>query len=149
VQTDDIVILGHWLRLTYMILSVSYVVAGYFMLRRFLSTRYAVVAALVFALQLHTIFMSDLCFPEIPFGLATVLFTLCNSSAGSSRFLSVPLAVVSYALRTIGAALLAAWVIEALCHRRLKHAAIRALISVIPILCWTGYVAHVEASRQY
>src|SRR5215468_2333720 len=148
-QTDDIVVLGHWLRLSYMIFSVSYVVAGYFMLRRFLSMTYSLLAALVFALQLHTIFMSDLCFPEIPFGLATVLFTLCNSSAGPSRFLRVPLAVISYALRTIGAALLAAWVGEAICSRRLKQAVIRALISVVPVLCWLGYVAHVEASREY
>ena len=148
-RTDDIVVLGHWLRLTYVIFFVSYVVAGYFMLRLFLPTSYSFLAALVFTLQLHTIFMSDLCFPEIPFGLATVLFTLCNSSAGPSRFLRVPLAVISYALRTIGAALLAAWVIEAICNRRLKQAAIRALISLVPVLCWIGYVAHVEASREY
>jgi len=148
-RTDDIDVLGHWLRLTYVIFFVSYVVAGYFMLRLFLSTSYSFLATLVFALQLHTIFMSDLCFPEIPFGLATVLFTLCNSSAGPSRFLRVPLAVISYALRTIGAALLAAWVIEAICNRRLKQAAIRALISLVPVLCWIGYVAHVEASREY
>src|SRR5262249_32446947 len=128
---------------------VSYIVAGYFMLRLFLPASYSFLAALVFALQIQTIFMSDLCFPEIPFGLATVLFTLCNSSTGPSRVLRVPLAVVSYALRTVGVALLAAWVGEAVCNRRLKHAAIRALICVVPVLCWIAYVAHVEASREY
>src|SRR5262249_15446243 len=84
-QTDDLVVLGHGLRLTYVFFFVSYVVAGYFMLRLFLSISYSFLAALLFALQIHTIFMSDLCFPEIPFGLATVLFPLCNSSTGPSR----------------------------------------------------------------
>jgi len=149
VQTDDPMVLGHWLRLTYVVFFVSYVVAGYFMLRLFLPTTYSFLGALVFALQLHTIFMSDLCFPEIPFGLATVLFTLCNSSTGPSRFLKIPLAVISYALRTVAVALLAAWVGEAVCHRRVKQAAIRALISVVPVLCWIAYVAHVETSREY
>ena len=149
VQTDDPVVLGHWLRLTYVVFFVSYVVAGYFMLRLFLPTSYSFLATLVFALQLHTIFMSDLCFPEIPFGLTSLLFTLCNSSTGPSRFLRGPLAVISYALRTVGVALLAAWVGEAICNRRFKQAAIRALISVVPVLCWIAYVAHVEASREY
>jgi len=149
VQTDNPVVLGHWLRLTYVVFFVAYVVAGYFMLRLFLPTSYSFLGALVFALQLHTVFMSDLCFPEIPFGLATVLFTLCNSSTGPSRFLRAPLAVISYALRTVGVALLAAWVGEAICNRRLKQAALRALISVVPVLCWIAYVAHVEASREY
>ena len=148
-RTDDIVVLGHWLRLTYVLFFVSYVVGGYFMLRLFLPTSYSFLAALVFALQLYTLFMSNLCFPEIPFGLATILFTLCNWSAGPSRFLRVPLAVISYALRTIGVALLAAWVVEAIAQRRLKQAGIRALVSVVPVLCWMGYVAHVEASHEY
>src|SRR5262249_16926916 len=149
VQTDGPTVLGHWLPLTFVVFFVSYVVAGYFMLRLFLPTTYSFLGALVFALQLHTIFMSDLCFPEIPFGLATVLFTLCNSSTGPSRFLRAPLAVISYALLTFAVALLAAWVGEAICNRRLKQAALRALISVVPVLCWIAYVAHRQASRQY
>jgi len=149
VRTDDPAVLGHLLRLTYVVFFVSYVVAGYFVLRLFLPTSYSFLAALAVALHFHTIFISDLCFTEIPFGLATVLFTLCNSSTGRSRFLRVPLAVVSYALRTVGVALLAAWVGEAICNRRLKQAAMRALISVVPVLCWIAYVAHVEASREY
>src|SRR5215470_14088428 len=40
-HTDDLVVLGHWLRLTYVVFFVSYVVAGYCMLRLFLSTSYA------------------------------------------------------------------------------------------------------------
>src|SRR5215471_5069800 len=149
VRTDDPAVLGHLLRLTYVVFFVSYVVAGYFVLRLFLPTSYSFLAALAVALHFHTIFISDLCFTEIPFGLATVLFTLCNSSTGRSRFLRVPLAVASYALRTVGVALLAAWVGEAICNRRLKQAAMRALISVVPVLCWIAYVAHVEASREY
>jgi hypothetical protein len=148
-RTNDIVILGHGLRMTYLVLFVCYVVAGFLLLRLFLPTSYSFLAALIFALQLHTIFMSDLCFPEIPFGLATVLFAFCNWRAGRWRLLSAPLAVISYGLRTIGVALLAAWVGESILERRWRQAAIRLLISAIPVLCWMGYVAHVESSDEH
>ena len=95
--------------------------------------------------------MSDLCFPEIPFGLATVLFTVCNfGDAGSiRRFFKIPLAVVSYALRTIGVALFAAWVFESICQWKLRQATFRLLITLIPLLCWTGYIKYVESGLEY
>jgi hypothetical protein len=146
--TSDVETIGLWLRRFYLILFVAYIIAAYVMLRVFLPTGYAFLAALVCLFQLHTIFMSDLCFPEIPFGLATVLFTLCNLKP-TRRLLRAPLAVVSYALRTIGATLLAAWVVESVCERRFRQAALRLLISLAPVLCWAVYIAYVESGQEY
>ena len=100
-RTSDPVIVGWWLRCSYLVLFVAYAIAVYFMLRIFLSLPYAVLAAMVCLFQIHTVFMSDLCFPEVPFGLATVLFTLCNLKGGERtwRLFTVPLAVISAAVR--------------------------------------------------
>lgn len=150
-RTNDPVVVGQWLRRFYLILFVVYIVAVYLMCRTFLPTGYALLAALVCLLQLHTVFMSDLCFPEIPFALATVLFTLCNlkETGRSNGFLCVPLAITSFALRTIGVALFAAWVVESICRRRFKQAAGRILLASALILCWAGYIARVESSGEY
>ncbi len=152
--TADPVIVGQWLRRFYLLLFVAYIVAVYLMCRAFVPTGYAMLAALVCLLQLHTVFMSDLCFPEIPFALATVLFTLCNiKDAGRlSRLrslLRVPLAIISFGLRTIGVALFAAWLAESICQRRFRQSAGRMLLAAAAILCWVGYIAYVESSREY
>src|SRR5262245_11264893 len=150
-RTNDMVVVGQWLRRVFLVLFIAYVIAGYWMLRIFLPINYAFLAALVCLFQLDTIFMSDLCFPEIPFGLATVLFTVCNlGEAGSiGRWFKVPLAVASYALRTIGVVLFAAWVFESICKWKLRQAAFRLVISLVPVLCWIGYIRYIESGVEY
>lgn len=150
-RTSDVITVGWWLRLFYLVLFVAYAVAVYFLLRAFLPPGYAVLAAVVGLFQLQTVFMSDLCYPEIPFALATVLFTLCNVNGGkqTGRLLSLLLAVISFTLRTVGVALLAAWAVESVCQRRFKQAAGRLLFTLTLILCWAGYIVYVESGREY
>jgi hypothetical protein len=57
--------------------------------------------------------------------------------------------VAAYLLRTIGIALLAAWVLDPLLGRRFRVAVIRAAVAIVPILGWHAYVAHVERSPAY
>src|SRR4030095_1619634 len=101
--------------------------------------------------SLQTYFMSDLLFPEIPFALATVLFFLCNQNKSRRIYpiLAALFAMAAYALRTIGIALLAAWVAESLFRREFKNAAVRLTVSIIPILCWQVYISSVESGREY
>lgn len=142
---------GHWLRLFYFILFIAYAIAVFFMLRAMLPPGYAFVAALVSLIQLHTIFMSDLCFPELPFGLVTVLFVLCKLKGDEKkrRLFCAPLAVMAYALRTVGIALLAAWVVESICEGRFKQAAWRLLIMLVPVIGWFGYITYIESGQEY
>ena len=88
---------------------------------------------------------------EIPFGLVTVLFVLCNrrSSNWVHETLAAVLAVTAFLLRAAGVALFAAWVAESLARKQFKRAAVRLLISAIPVLCWNAYVFHVERSPSY
>jgi hypothetical protein len=52
-------------------------------------------------------------------------------------------------LRTIGIALLVAWIAESLIQRQWKRAALRAVVALLPILLWQGYVTWVTASDAY
>jgi hypothetical protein len=149
--TSDFVKVGEWLRRSWFALFVAYAVAVYVMLRRFLPLGYAVPAVLICIFSIHTVFMSDLAFPEIPFGLTTVLFVLCNGSERlpGRRFLTAALAVTAFALRTVGVALLAAWVFESLCRRQFRQMGMRLLLAMALVLCWSGYIAYVESGREY
>jgi hypothetical protein len=150
-RTSDWVIVGWWLRIFYLILFVAYIVAAYFLIRIFLPFAYALLATLVSLLQLHSIFMSDLCFPEIPFGLATVIFALFNLRGGSTanRLIGTPLAIIAFALRTVGVSLLAAWAVESVCRRNFKLATERMLIALALIFGWAGYVYRIESGQEY
>jgi hypothetical protein len=149
--TSDFVTVGEWLRRSYFLMSVIYAIAVYLMIRRFLPIGYATLASSACLSQVHSMFMSDLCFPEIPFGIAAVLFVLCNVSEKLPwrNALSATVAVIAFALRTVAVALLAAWACESLCRREFKTAAMRMLIGGALVLGWSGYIAHVESGREY
>ena len=149
--TSDFVTVGEWLRRSAFVLFLAYVSLVYVMLRRFLPLGYAALGTAVCLLQIHTMFMSDMNFPEIPFATATILFVLCNVGAWPKRFraLSVPLAIIAFALRTVAVALLAAWAFESLCRREFRTTVVRMLIAGAVVLSWSGYIFYVESTREY
>jgi len=148
--TSDPVTVGQWLRLSFFLISLSYIACSYFLLRIFLSQVYAFGAALMILLNFFTNFLSDLCFAEIPFALVVTLFVLSNRKPG--RFYAVVsalLAMVAYMLRTVGIAVLMAWICESLFKKQYRQAGVRAVFSFVPILVWNGYIYSVESSPSY
>jgi hypothetical protein len=151
VGTSDFVQVGGWLRRVYFVLFLGYAAAVYVMLRRLLSPNYAVPAALVCVFQLYTVYMSDTGFPELPFTFVTLMFVLSAPAENTRRvrFLAAPLAIMAFALRTVGVAALAAWVADSACRRQFKQAAIRTVVALLPVVGWAGYVLDVESSQEY
>jgi hypothetical protein len=151
VGSSDLVVVGRWMRLSYFLIYAAYIFAAYAVLRRHLSLAWALVAAAVVLLHPQTNFLSDLCFAELPFALVTTLFVLlAGRPTGPIRSTAAgACAVAAYLLRTMGIALLAAWVLDALLARRFRTATIRAAIALLPIIGWSAYVAHVERSPDY
>ena len=145
--TSDSVRAGHTLRLLFLAFSLAYVAASYVLARRMLAPGLSLLVGTLVALHFNTLFLSDLCFTEIPFGLVTVLFVLAARSG--SLALTGALGAIGVLLRSSGLALFAAWVGEALVRRRLRQAALRAAIAAVPILAWQAHVSRVAASPQY
>ena len=149
--THDVIVVGHWLRITFFSIYIIFGLAVYFLLRKYLPLWYAFLGALICLLSLYTYLMSNQLAPEILFGLTTTLFFLVDGPV-NRRFYGIPafvLGTASYALRTVGVALFAAWIAEALLNKRFKQAILRLILSAIPIVCWQGYIHRVEASRDY
>ena len=152
-STTDPAIVASWLRRTYAVLFVVYGLSTLALARVHLRPGLAVAATALCLLHAWTIFLSDLLFAEIPFALVSVAFALVAGSEGSTTRLretgAFVLAAIGFLLRTAGAVLLAAWVIEALARRRLRLALIRGLLALLPVALWQAYVTRVRASDAY
>ena len=149
--TTDPTTVGRALRVTACLIFIFYAIAVLRFLRTWLSVRYAVLGTLLSLLCLHAWFLSDALFPEVWFGLATILF-LMSAARGDSRVhgaLAYFWAVVAYSLRTVGLAGLAVWVLESMIRRRFRQAALRATLAVLPVAAWQMYVAAAERSHEY
>jgi hypothetical protein len=104
--TNDPVVVGQWLRLSYFLAFIIYIVAAYLMFRFFLTSNYAFVGALVCLLHYNTLFLSDLLFAELLFALTTTLFFICYKRSDKKAFsiLSILFILASYGLRAVGVA---------------------------------------------
>lgn len=134
------------LRLSMHALYVAYVLAAYAFARRYASTGTAFLVAAFSAANLYAYYLSDLCFSEMPFAAVTMGFLLVPADR---TWLRGTLATLAFGLRTIGLALLGAWVLEALIERRWRAACLRLTIAAVPVLAWQAYVHRVQSSEDY
>jgi hypothetical protein len=148
--SSDPSVAGHWLRITYAGLFLVYIVAVYFLAAQFLPLGFAFLTALVTLIHVHSSWMSDLLFTEIPFALVTILFLLLSSSRRPQRTGPAGgLAIAAYLLRSMGIAALAAWVAESFLRRNPRQLIARGAVCLVPVLGWQLYIKHVEASQEY
>jgi hypothetical protein len=149
--TSDPLIVGRFLRLSSFLAFTTYIFAIYALLRRHLSSAYAFFGTVVCLLNVHTYFLSDLCFPDILYGLLTIgfLFGYSSEIRWTTQAWSGAFAITAFALRTAGIALLAAWIGEGLVRRQWKTVIIRASIAVLPVVGWFSHVQYVETSAEY
>lgn len=150
-RTNDFVVIGRSLRLFFFLVFLAYIFAAYWLIRGSLPRKYAALATLICLFNNFTYFMSDLCFADILFGLTTALFFICNGKTDrqSYRVLSVLLAMASYLLRTVGVALLIAWIGESLIKKQFRQGILRTACVVLVMFGWQAYVSSVESSHLY
>src|SRR3954463_7064190 len=118
---------------------IACVCGSFFLASLFLPRFYAFWLAAFCMIGYDMYYMATLCFAELPFGLATVLFAwsyLRKDGESRTRYLTPVFAIAGYLLRTMGIALLAAWVGDAILRRRFRVAAIRVLIALAPLVGW-------------
>jgi hypothetical protein len=142
---------GRLLRWTMAGTTLAYVIVAYQVARWWLSPTGSLAATSLVAGHSMTLFMSDLCFAELPFGLACLGFLALNRAGHrwSHEAATGAMGAACYLLRTLGLALLAAWVLEAAVRRRFALAAFRATVAAVPVLAWQGYVSHIRHSPEY
>jgi hypothetical protein len=149
--TTDPWVVGEWLRRSSFIIFFAYILSIFLVLKHYLPLKVAFIGTIICLFHTNTYFMSDLLFPEVLFGLATTLFVLLSQHTHKRRFVvaTALVGVAAFGLRTIGIALLVAWVAESLFNKEFKLAALRSTVVLIPVFCWQGYIASVVAGPEY
>lgn len=152
--STDPAAVGPWLRVTYFALHALYALACFALARRLLPPGLALAAALIPTLHALWLFLSDLVFAELPYALLGVLLVLVVERArGHERprdlALAGALGAAAVLLRTAGAALLAAWVGEALLRRRWRQGLARGAVALLPLVAWQAHVARVQAGDEW
>jgi hypothetical protein len=150
-RSTDPRVVGPWLRWTWMAFSLASVILCFLFARQFLRPAYSLLVALGFLLGYEIFFLSTVCFAELPYALVTLLFVLIyrREEGIAGEIACAVLGICAYLLRTIGIALLLAWVADAALRRRVGTAAVRAIVALIPLVAWQAYVHGVETSPSY
>ena len=149
--TSDPVIVGRWLRLTFFLMFTAYILVSYYILRRFLPVHFAFLGMAICLLHLMTHYLSDLCFAEIPYALASVLFVAFNGNSLSygRSMVAGSLAASAYLFRAAGIALFLGWIAESLAKRNCKQFFLRIAIASLPVVAWQSYIAVVESGPSF
>jgi hypothetical protein len=149
--SSDVRVVGPALRHSMAFVALAYALATYALARRHVPGAWACAASLLVSLSFYTVFLSDLCFTEVPFALVTVGFFLAQGARarGPRAILSPLLAAGAFFLRTAGVALLGSWALESVLRRQWRVAALRALVALACVISWQTYVASVRASPEY
>jgi hypothetical protein len=147
--TADPTTVGIQLRRTAFVVFIVFAVVLLWFFRSHLPMPEALLGAVVSLLALHVWFLSDVLFPELWFGTATLLFLILVRKEGAAQVGAYAFALASYALRTVGVAAFVVWVADSVIKRRFREAAVRAMFALAPVAAWQGYVAMVEHSDAY
>jgi len=149
--TNDPVVVAPWLRLTCCGFFIAFTLANFAVLRRWLSVPVAMLGTVMVVLQVETFTMSELFYPEILYALLTLCFFLVSwrSQSVGNGVAAFLLATLAYFTRTVGIALLLAWVMESVLQRKLRQALMRGVAALVPVLAWQGYVGHVTGGAEY
>jgi hypothetical protein len=148
--TTDPFVVGHVMRWSWMTLYALYIPVVFWLAKRYLRQSLAVAVALITLLNPESTFLSDVAFAELPFALASVAFFLAyrdGRPVGSG--IAFIAASVCFLLRTIGIALLGAWVLDSVRQRRFRSAAARAALAIVPVFAWSAYIHSVETSPEF
>lgn len=150
-RTTDPWIVGQWLRLFSFAIFFAYIISIFLVLKHYLPLKFAFIGTMMCLFHMNTYYQSDLLYPDLLFALATTLFVLLSLHTHKPIFAPAAalMGMIAFGVRTIGIALLMAWVAESLLKRNVKLAAIRLTIALVPLLCWQGYILSVTTSTEY
>lgn len=144
-------VVGRLLKVTWFLLFSAFGVVTYLIMRKFLPSAWALLAISLGLLHPDFYISAGYVSSELPFAVGSVSFLFAYYWRPGTRgqyYAALP-AAFAFFTRTIGVALFAAWIGDALLRRELRPALFRGFVAAACILIWTGYVRSVENSSDY
>ena len=149
--SSDPVVVGSALRVTTIAYSVAYAIAVFLLLRAYLPWPLALVAPLLAVFQPQYAYFSDELYAENFFGLFTVVFFILqrNRASLASFLWAGVFAALAYGARSVGIALLVAWVAETVLRRDFRRLPLVLVLVTVPVLAWMTWIKTAESSPEY
>lgn len=135
----------------YFLIYCAYLIVVYFLARTFCRPILAFLTACLCLCHMHTFYLSNLCFTELPFMLLSVSFFLCSRRFPSRKgnVACGAMAAACFFLRSAGVVILGAWVVDAIIRKRWRAALTRSFVGAAVFLSWTLYVAWIESGDEF
>lgn len=149
--TDDFAVVSSGLKPVWITLHALLSITTFLVLRRWMSLVWAFAATVLCTLNFAVYLHASQCTAELPFALASVAFLAVFRPDGSRLrgVLAAAVVVVAFFSRTIGVALMLAWILDGLLRKQFRLAALRSTLAVACVSLWSGYIYHVEHSAEY
>jgi len=150
-RTTDPVVVGVWLRRTFVLVWLGYVAAAYLLLRRFLPFPLALVGLAICGLSFNAVWLSDRLYADLPFAALAALFLFAAERKPTTRstLWTWLIATAAFFTRTVALALFAGWIGDAIVRREWSRTAARVAMALLPVLAWQGYIAYVERGPSF
>jgi len=150
-NSSDAVVVGIWLKRTWLVLFGVFIAATYLLSRKFFSGQWAFALSLLCVINYSLFFQSSQCTAELPFAVASMSFLIFGRRAEdtSNEVLTAASAVAAFFARTAGSVLFVAWIVEALITKQYNRALTRSALALVCIGGWSWYVKSIESSEEY
>jgi hypothetical protein len=147
--TRDPFLIGRRLKLFWLFLLLLFTALTYCFLRSSFSVAWSCLGVVFCLLNTQLCFYSNQATAELPFAVISLLFVFLYRKRIAGEAVTSVLAIVAFFCRTIGIALLAAWIADAILRKQLLRAALRSSIAIACVLAWGSYIHFVENSLEY
>jgi hypothetical protein len=148
-RTTDPFLIGRRLKLFWLFLLLLFTALTYCFLRSSFSIAWSSVGVVFCLLNAQLCFYSNQATAELPFAVISLLFVFLYRKEINSETLTSVLAIVAFLCRTIGIALIAAWIADAILKKQLLRAVLRSIVASTCVLAWGAYIHFVENSLEY
>ena len=138
-------------RATTLVFSIAYAVAIFLLLEAHVPWPLAAAAPLLAVFQPQYVYFSDELYAENFFGLFTLIFFLLQRHRArlAPLLLAGLFAALAYEARTVGIALLVAWVAETLFRKDFRRLPLVLVLVAIPVVAWSTWIKTAESSPEY
>ena len=149
--TSDPFVVATWLKLTWFLCFLLVIAGTYFVLAKFIPRSWAAFGAFVCICNFPMYFNFNQAASEVPLTVASIVFLMAYYRIWSrtSETIAGFAAVAAFFARTAGVVVLLAWAADAVLRKQFRRAILRALITIVCVSAWGGYIHSVESSREY
>src|SRR4051794_37093806 len=139
-RTTDPALMRKHVKRVWLLFLLLFTGLAYCVLRSSCSVAWSFLGVTFCLLNTQLCFYSIQATAELPFAVISLLFVLLFRKDSRREGLTSVMGIAAFLSRTIGIALLAAWIADAVLRKEVLRAALRSSIAIACVLAWASYI---------